>query len=85
MFLIVFVMLLVLAVAALVMTFAAYPNRGQEVPRAPWLGQALNRAVDAMPHLDNPDGTPGPGGGGQPGRPAPRRQPVAAKGSARAR
>ena len=71
MFLIVVVMLLVLAVAALVMTFAAYPNRGHDVPRAPWLGQALNRAVDAMPNLEHPDGEPGPAGGVQLDRPAP--------------
>jgi len=84
MFMIVFVMLLILGVAALVMTFAAYPNRGHDVPRAPWLGEALNRAVEAMPNLENPDGTPGPAGEVRAGRPTPRREPGTPKGSARA-
>ena len=84
MFMIVVVMLVVLAVAALVMTFAAYPNRGQEVPRAPWLGEALNRAVEAMPNLENPDGTPGPAGEVRAERLAPRHEPGTPKGSARA-
>ena len=84
MFMIVFVMLLILAVAGLVMTFAAYPNRGQEVPRAPWLGEAMNRAVEAMPNLENPDGTPGPAGPGRPQPPAARIEPGTPPGSARA-
>jgi hypothetical protein len=84
MLMIVVVMLLILGLAALVITFAAYPNRGQQVPKAPWLGEALNRAVDAMPNLENPDATPGPAGEVRTARPAPRSEPGTPKGSARA-
>ena len=46
-------MLVVLVLAALVVTFVAYPHRGEEVPAAPWLGDAMNKAVDSLPTLDN--------------------------------
>jgi len=44
-------MLVVLVVAGLVVVYVAYPHRGQEVPRASWLGEAMTRAVDAAPLL----------------------------------
>ena len=84
MLMIAFVMLVVLAIAALVMTFAAYPHRGQEVPRAPWLGQALGRAAEAMPIVENVDGVPGPAGVPPADRSASRQPAGASKGSARA-
>ena len=46
---VVIAMLVVLVVAALVIVYAAYPHRGEEVPRASWLGDAMNRAADAAP------------------------------------
>jgi hypothetical protein len=46
------VMVLVLLVAGAVVVYVAYPHRGEEVPVAPWLGEALKRGVDAMPVLD---------------------------------
>ena len=49
-------MLVIVAVAGLVVTFVAFPHRGEEVPGAPWLGDTMNRAADAMPTLD-PDET----------------------------
>ncbi|NYD42437.1 hypothetical protein [Nocardioides panaciterrulae] len=77
------VMLVILALAALVMTFAAFPNRGHGVPRAAWLGEAMNRAVGAMPTVENVDGVPS-----RAARPADPRQPAPAvtapKASARA-
>jgi hypothetical protein len=47
-----FAMLVVLVVAGLVVVYVAYPHRGQEVPRASWLGEAMTRAVEAAPLLD---------------------------------
>ena len=44
-------MLVILVLAALVVTYAAYPHRGEEVPAAPWLGDALARAVEAAPTI----------------------------------
>ncbi|MDN4172830.1 hypothetical protein QWY28_07760 [Nocardioides sp. SOB77] len=46
------VMLFILVVAGLVMTFVAYPHRGQQVPQAPWLGDAMSRLADRAPVLD---------------------------------
>ncbi|HEU4811863.1 MAG TPA: hypothetical protein VFT00_06960 [Nocardioides sp.] len=45
------VMLVIVALAALVVTYVAYPHRGEEVPAAPWLGDAMARAVEAAPTL----------------------------------
>jgi hypothetical protein len=46
-------MLVILFVAGLVATYVAFPARGQEVPGAPWVGDVLERGVDALPTLDN--------------------------------
>jgi hypothetical protein len=45
-------MLAILAVAGLVVLYVAYPHRGEEVPAAPWLGDAMSKAVEAAPVLD---------------------------------
>ncbi len=45
---IVVVMLGILLVAGLVVAFAAYPHRGQQLPTAPWLGEAMARAADRV-------------------------------------
>jgi hypothetical protein len=45
------IMLAIVAMAALVVTFVAYPHRGQEVPNAAWLGDAMARAAEAAPTL----------------------------------
>jgi hypothetical protein len=50
-FFVAFAMLVVLLVAGLVVVYVAYPHRGQEVPRASWLGEAMTRAVEAAPLL----------------------------------
>ena len=49
---IVITMLVILGLAALVLVYAAFPHRGVDVPAAPWLGQAMERASDAMPLLE---------------------------------
>lgn len=69
------VMLVILVVAALVVTFAAFPHRGEEVPAAPWLGEAMTKAADALPTLDNPDAaSPQPAPQKGAGREAPGRK-----------
>ncbi|MCW2858134.1 MAG: hypothetical protein JWR52_3749 [Marmoricola sp.] len=49
----VFAMLVILIIAAAVVVYVAYPHRDQEVPGAPWLGEALKRGVEAMPTLEH--------------------------------
>ncbi len=56
MLLIALVMLAILVLAVLVVTFVAFPHRGEEVPAAPWLGEAMTKAVDAFPTIENVDG-----------------------------
>jgi len=53
---IVVMMLVILILAALVVTYVAYPHRGEEIPAAPWLGDAMAKAVEAAPTLDNTEG-----------------------------
>ena len=48
-------MLAILVVCGLVVTYVAFPHRGEEVPGAPWLGDAMNRATDRLPLLEEPD------------------------------
>ena len=38
-------------VAGLVLTYVAFPHRGRQVPRAPWLGEWMRRRVDALPRV----------------------------------
>lgn len=53
MLLIAFCMLLGLAIAGLVIGYVAYPHRGEDMPHVPWLGEALGKAVEQLPTLDN--------------------------------
>ena len=46
-------MVVVLVVSALVVTYVAFPHRGEDVPGAPWLGDAMSRGVEALPTLDD--------------------------------
>jgi hypothetical protein len=46
-------MLVILALAGIVVLYVAFPHRGEEVPAAPWLGDALRKSVDSAPTLDN--------------------------------
>ena len=45
------IMVVIVALAALVVTFVAVPHRGEQVPNAPWLGDAMARAAEAAPTL----------------------------------
>lgn len=38
--------LVLLAVAGLVVAFVAFPHRGEAIPHARWLSDAMNKAVD---------------------------------------
>jgi hypothetical protein len=50
---ILFAMLGIVVLAGLVVLYVAYPHRGQAVPNAPWLGEAMRKGVDRLPTLDN--------------------------------
>lgn len=52
---IVITMLVILIVAGAALGFAAYPGRGEKVPGVPWLGNALERAADAVPTIADGD------------------------------
>jgi len=54
--LILLMMLGILLVAGLVFVYVAFPHRGEDIPGAPWLGDAMNRAADAVPVLEEEDG-----------------------------
>ena len=49
---IVIAMLVCLLVAGLVVVYVAYPHRGEKMPATPWLGDALGKAADAAPVID---------------------------------
>jgi len=44
-------MLVILVIAGVVVMYVAYPHRGEDVPGAPWLGDAMKRGVDSMGEL----------------------------------
>lgn len=50
---ILFAMLVILLLAGLVVVYAAYPARGRKPPYAPWLGDAMEKAADALPTLES--------------------------------
>jgi hypothetical protein len=47
----VLLMLVILVVAGAVVVYVAFPHRGEEVPGAPWLGEAVQRGVDTVGDL----------------------------------
>ncbi len=52
---IVIVMIVILLLAGVVVLYAAYPARGEKPPLVPWLGDAMERAADAVPTLATED------------------------------
>jgi hypothetical protein len=44
-------MLLILVLAGVVAAYAAFTHRGADVPAVPWVGDAMERAVAAVPTL----------------------------------
>ncbi len=53
MLLIMLAMLVIIGLAAGVVLYVAYPHRGREMPRTPWMGAAMRRGVRSLPTLDN--------------------------------
>ena len=49
---IVIAMLVSLVAASLVVLYVAYPHRGEKMPAASWFGDALGKAADAVPVID---------------------------------
>jgi hypothetical protein len=50
-FWIVLSMVVILLLAGLVSAYVAFPRRGHDVPGAPWVGDVLERGVEALPTL----------------------------------
>ncbi len=50
---IIFAMIGILLLAGVVVIYVAYTQRGEEVPNAPWVGDALRKGVNLLPTLDN--------------------------------
>ena len=48
-------MLLIVALAAGIGVYVAFPHRGEDVPRASWLGRVMRKGVEALPTLDEDD------------------------------
>jgi hypothetical protein len=48
-------MLAILVVAGLVVMYVAFPHRGEDVPGASWLGDAMSKANDKLPKLQDGD------------------------------
>ena len=49
---VVIVMVLILLLAAGIAVFVAFPHRGEELPVAPWIGEAMARAADSAPVIE---------------------------------
>ena len=43
----------IILLAGLIVLYVAYPHRGEEVPNAPWVGEAMRKGVNLLPTLDN--------------------------------
>ena len=50
---IVLTMLVIMVLAALIVLYVAFPHRGQDMPRTPWVGAAMKKGVNRLPTLDN--------------------------------
>jgi len=46
-------MLVIMLVAGVVVLYVAFPHRGEDVPQAAWVGDAMRRGVQMLPTLDN--------------------------------
>ena len=53
MFWLLFLLLVSLLLAGAVAAYVGFVRRGEEVPHAPWLGDALKKSVHSLPTLDN--------------------------------
>jgi len=46
-------MLAIMAIAGVVVLYVTFPHRGEDMPRTPWVGDAMRRGVQMLPTLDN--------------------------------
>lgn len=46
-------MLICLVLAGIVVLYVAYPHRGERMPAAPWLGDAMARAAGKAPVIED--------------------------------
>lgn len=46
-------MFVIIALAGTVVLYVAFPHRGEELPRAQWVGDAMRKGVERLPTLDN--------------------------------
>lgn len=50
---IVIAMLVIVSIAAVVVAYVAFPHRGEDLPGAPWLGDAMSKAVESLPTVED--------------------------------
>ncbi|HET7534463.1 MAG TPA: hypothetical protein VF012_04125 [Nocardioidaceae bacterium] len=50
---IVIAMLVTILLAGTIVLYVAFPHRGEEMPHAPWVGDAMRKGVERLPTLDN--------------------------------
>jgi hypothetical protein len=50
---IVLAMLGIMVLAGGIVLYVAFPHRGEDVPRTPWVGDAMRKGVDLLPTLHN--------------------------------
>lgn len=43
----------ILVIAGVVVVYVAYPHRGEDLPAAPWVGEAMRKGVDALPTIES--------------------------------
>lgn len=53
MFWVLLFMLGIVLLAGVVFLYVAYPYRGERVPKAGWVGDAMQKGVERLPTLDN--------------------------------
>lgn len=51
MVLVIVMMAVILALCCVIVAYVAFPHRGEELPVAPWIGDAMSRAADVLPVL----------------------------------
>jgi hypothetical protein len=50
-------MTVIVVLAFLIVLYVAFPHRGEDLPAAPWVGDAMRRGVEALPTLDEAEDT----------------------------
>jgi hypothetical protein len=53
MLVILLLMIGIVVLAAVVVLYVAFPYRGEQVPKAGWVGDAMQKGVERLPTVDN--------------------------------